>query len=36
VDKEFAEYKRRLYKLRHKKDIEKINSPGYYAGNILW
>ena len=34
--KQYAEERRRLYRIRHKKDIEKINSNGYYAGKLLW
>ena len=34
--KVIADNRRRLYKLRHKKDINKIGSNGYYADYILW
>ena len=34
-DKEFAEKRRRLYHMRHKKD-DVPNTRGYYALNILW
>jgi hypothetical protein len=34
-DKELAEKKRKLYHIRHKKD-NVIDTPGYYALNILW
>ena len=33
--KEYAENRRKLYKLRHKKD-NIIGTRGYYAFNILW
>ena len=32
----YANQRRKLYKLRHTKDRNKINSPGYYADKILW
>jgi len=35
-NKQYAEERRRLYKLRHNKDIDKIGSAGYYAFHILW
>lgn len=31
-----AEIKRKAYKARHRNNINKINTPGYYAGKILW
>jgi hypothetical protein len=34
--KEFADERRRLYKLRHKKDAAVVGSAGYYADKILW
>lgn len=34
--KEYADERRRLYRLRHKKNSEKLGSPAYYAYNILW
>ena len=34
--KEYANKRRNLYKLRHKKDLNKPNSPGFYANKILW
>lgn len=34
--KEFAENRRRLYRIRHRKTAQKIGSPSYYAMNILW
>lgn len=35
-NKEFADERKRLYKLRHKKDLSVVGSAGYYANNILW
>jgi hypothetical protein len=34
--KEYAEERRRLYHLRHKKDLERLGSRGYYSTKILW
>jgi hypothetical protein len=34
--KEFAEKRRKLYKIRHKKDRNIKGSNGYYADKILW
>jgi hypothetical protein len=34
--KEYAENRRRLYKIRHKKDKDVIGSAGYYADKLLW
>lgn len=34
--KEFADEKRRLYKLRHAKDRVVRGTAGYYADRILW
>ena len=33
---EFANKRKRLYYMRHKKNIEKINSNGFYAAKLLW
>ena len=33
---DYANQRKKIYKLRHKKDLNKPNSPGYYAYNILW
>ena len=33
---EFAKKRKRLYYIRHKKDIEKLNSNGFYAAKLLW
>ena len=32
----YADERRRLYHLRHKKDISKIGSRGWWAGRLLW
>ena len=32
----YANEKRRLYKIRHKKDLTVVGTPGYYASKILW
>jgi hypothetical protein len=34
--KEYADNRRRLYKIRHNKDRTKEGSAGYYADQILW
>ena len=34
--KEYAEKKRKLYKLRHEKDRHIIGSPGFFSDQILW
>jgi hypothetical protein len=34
--KEYAEEKRKLYKMRHAKDRVVYGTPGYYADKILW
>jgi len=34
--KKYAEQRRKLYKKRHKNDVNIRNSPGFYAGKILW
>ena len=33
---DYANKRRALYHQRHKKDLNKANSAGYYAYNILW
>jgi len=33
---EYAKKRRDLYHIRHKKDMSKVGSRGYYAGKILW
>ena len=32
----YANERRRLYRLRHIKDLNKPNTPGFYAGRLLW
>ena len=32
----YADNRRKLYKIRHQNDINKINSPGYFANKLLW
>jgi hypothetical protein len=34
--KDFAQNRRRLYRIRHNKNIYKKDSPGFYASRILW
>lgn len=34
--KEYAEERRRLYKIRHNKDRHKLGTASYYADKILW
>ncbi len=34
--KEYADERRRLYKIRHQKDRTKLGSRGYYADSLLW
>lgn len=34
--KEFADERRRLYKIRHEKDRHRKGTAGYYADKILW
>jgi hypothetical protein len=36
LGKAFAEERRRLYKIRHKDNRNKIGTAGYYADRILW
>ena len=33
---EFANNRKKLYYMRNKKNIEKINSNGFYAAKLLW
>ena len=35
-DKALAEARRKLYHIRHKKDMSIVNSNGYWAGVLLW
>jgi hypothetical protein len=34
--KKYADERRRLYKIRHKNDINNKNGNGYWADKILW
>lgn len=34
--KQYAENRRRLYHIRHQKDISKVGSRGWLASQILW
>lgn len=34
--KEYAEERRRLYKIRHEKNRHKLGTASYYSSNILW
>ena len=34
--KEYAEKRRKLYKLRHSKDSQIVGSNGWYANKLLW
>jgi hypothetical protein len=34
--KAFADERRRLYKIRHKDNRNKIGTPGFFADRILW
>ena len=36
IDKNLAEQRRKLYKIRHNKDMNKKGTAGYYADKILW
>jgi len=33
---EYADNKRRLYKIRHRKDIQNVGSRGWFADYLLW
>lgn len=35
-NKEYADERRRLYKLRHNKEKDKIGTAGFFAYHILW
>ena len=35
-DKTLADEHRRRYKIRHAKDLKKVNSAGYWANILLW
>ena len=34
--KEYADERRRLYKLRHSKTVQVKDSPSFFSSNILW
>ena len=34
--KGYAKERRRLYRIRHKKELDKKGSPGWYASKLLW
>jgi hypothetical protein len=34
--KEYADKRRELYRIRHKKEIDKEGSRGWYIANLLW
>jgi hypothetical protein len=34
--KEYADERRKLYKIRHEKDRKVVGSPGWYADKLLW
>ena len=34
--KDYADDRRKLYKMRHEKDRHKKGTPGYYADKLLW
>ena len=34
--KEYADNRRRLYKIRHEKNRHKLGTPAYYADQLLW
>lgn len=34
--KEYADERRRLYKIRHRKDIADVGSNGWLADKLLW
>ena len=36
VEKGYANQRRKLYRIRHKKDIDNKNGNGYYSNKILW
>jgi hypothetical protein len=36
LGKEYADERRRLYKIRHANNRNKIGTAGYYADKILW
>ena len=36
VGKGYANQRRKLYRIRHKKDLDNKNGNGYYSNKILW
>jgi hypothetical protein len=36
AQKGYAKERRRLYKIRHKKDMDKEGTPSFFASRILW
>jgi hypothetical protein len=36
IDKDLANQRRKLYKIRHEKDRHIKNTKGFFADNILW
>ena len=34
--KEYADKRRKLYKIRHNKNRHKVGTPSYYADKLLW
>ena len=34
--KQYADERRRLYKIRHNKDRHKVGTPSYWADKLLW
>jgi uncharacterized protein YfaP (DUF2135 family) len=34
--KKYADERRRLYNIRHQKDMKRLGSAGYYSSKILW
>lgn len=34
--KEYANERRRLYRIRHKKELKKPNTRGWYIAHLLW
>jgi hypothetical protein len=34
--KEYADSRRKMYKMRHEKDRHQRGTPGYYADKLLW
>jgi len=36
ASKGYAKERRRLYRIRHKKDMNQKGTPGFFASRILW